>query len=59
MEIKVGDIYVRHSNERVYRVKKIDNTMVVLKKEGDEMHQCLTDIFGLEKAYTKIEPKSA
>jgi hypothetical protein len=57
MEMKVGDIYIRHSNQRVYRVKKIDNKMIVLQLMN-ERQLCLTDIFALEKRYTKV-PKSA
>ena len=57
MEIKVGDIYVRHSDAQIWKVKRIDNKMVVLELE-DEGRLGLTDIFGLEKAYTKKEPKS-
>ena len=57
MEIKVGDVYIRHSNQRVYKVKEIDNKMVVLQVMN-ERQLCLINIFGLEKGYTKIEPKS-
>jgi len=57
MEVKVGDIYIRHSNERVYQVKKIDNKMVVLQLMN-EKQLCLTNIFALEKGYTKVNPKS-
>jgi len=57
VEIKVGDIYVRHSDGQICRVKRIDNKMVVLELD-DEDRLGLTDIFGLEKAYTKKEPKS-
>jgi len=57
VEVKVGDIYVRNSDRTIWRVKKIDNIMVVLES-GDETRQTLADIFGLKKAYTKIEPKS-
>jgi hypothetical protein len=56
MEIKIGDIYIRNSNQRVYRVKRIDNKMVILELMG-EKQLCLTNIFGLEKGYTKV-PKS-
>jgi hypothetical protein len=54
MDIKIGDIYIRDSDERVYRVKNIDNKMVVLEAENGQLS--LTDIFGLEKAYSKKEP---
>jgi hypothetical protein len=56
MGVKVGDIYIRHSDKRVYRVKNIDNIMVVLEAE-DGSHLCLTNIFGLEKGYIKVGPK--
>ncbi len=58
MEVKVGDIYIRQSNERVYKVKKIDNKMVVLQLMN-ENQLCLISIFALEKGYTKVTPKSA
>jgi hypothetical protein len=56
VEVKVGDIYIRHSDRMIWRVKKIDNIMVVLESE-DETRLSLTDIFALEKAYTKRESK--
>jgi hypothetical protein len=55
MEVKVGDIYIRHSDEKVYRVKRIDNKMIVLELEDGSLLS-LTDIFALETAYTKKEP---
>ena len=55
VEVKVGDIFIRHSDRRIWRVKKINNTMVVLESE-DETRLTLADIFGLEKAYSKKEP---
>ena len=57
MEIKIGDIYIRHSDEEVCTVKWIDHKRVVLESE-DGKWVTLADIFGLEKAYTKKEPKS-
>jgi len=54
VEIKVGDTYVRHSDGKICRVKRIDHTMVVLELE-DGTRLSLTDIFGLEKGYTKKE----
>jgi len=57
VEIKVGDLYIRRSDRQICKVKRIDNKMVVLELE-DEGRLILTDIFGLEKAYTKKEPKS-
>ena len=56
MEIKVGDIYVRHSDGQICKVKGIDNKMVVLELV-DEGRLTLTDIFGLEKGYAKKETK--
>ncbi len=56
MKVKVGDIYIRHSDGKVFRVKRIDHTMVVLELEG-ETRLSLTDIFGLEKGYSKEESK--
>ena len=52
VNVKIGDIYIRTSNKKIWKVKKIDNTMVVLESE-DGTHLTLTDIFGLEKAYSK------
>ena len=54
MKVKIGDIYIRNSNKKIWKVNKIDNTMVVLESE-DGTHHTLTDIFGLEKAYSKKE----
>ncbi len=56
MEPKVGDIYIRKSDGKICRVKKIDHTMVVLELE-DETRLGLTSIFGLEKGYSKKESK--
>jgi len=57
VEVKLGDIYIRHSDGKICRVKRIDHTMVVLELE-DETRLSLTDIFGLEKGYSKRESKS-
>ena len=57
VEVKVGDIYIRHKNGKSYKVKKIDHTMVVLESYEDETRLSMTDIFGLEKGYSKKEPK--
>jgi hypothetical protein len=56
VEVKVGDIYIRHSDGQICRVKWIDRTTVVLESE-DGRRLRLTDIFGLEKAYSKRESK--
>ncbi len=52
MDVRIGEVYVRNSDEKAYRVKKIDNTMIVLESIGTGQ-LALTDIHGLEKAYTK------
>jgi membrane-anchored protein YejM (alkaline phosphatase superfamily) len=54
VKVKIGDIYIRNSNKKIWKVRKIDNTMVVLESE-DGTHLTLTDMFGLEKAYSKKE----
>ncbi len=54
MDVKFGDAYIRNSDGKICRVKKIDNTMVVLELEN-EGKQALTDVFGLERGYTKKE----
>jgi hypothetical protein len=56
LKLKVGDIYIRNSDGKVCRVKWIDRTTVVLESE-DGSRLRLTDIFGLEKAYSKRESK--
>ncbi len=56
MEIKVGDIYIRHSDGQICRVKWADRTTVVLESE-DESRLRLTTIYGLEKAYSKEKSK--
>ena len=58
MEVKVGDIYTRHSDGKICRVKWVDGTTAVLESE-DGTRLLLTDIFGLEKAYSKRESKAA
>ena len=42
MDVKIGDVYVRNSDGKVYRVKKIDNKMIVLEAE-DQSRLILTD----------------
>jgi len=54
VEAKIGDIYIRHSDGKICKVKRIDHTMVVLELE-DEARLSLTDIFGLEKGYSRRE----
>jgi len=55
-EVKVGDVYIRYSGGKNYRVKRIDHKMVVLELE-DGIRLCLTDVFALEKAYKEKESK--
>jgi hypothetical protein len=55
MDVKIGDIYIRQSDGKICRVKKIDNTMIVLESE-DGSRLTLTDIFALERAYRKKDP---
>ncbi len=53
LKIRVGDIYIRNKDGKTCRVKSIDNTMVVLESYEDKAQLILTDIFSLEKGYTK------
>jgi hypothetical protein len=55
VEVRVGDIYIRHSDEQICRVKWVGRTTVVLESE-DESRLRLTHIFALEEAYSKREP---
>jgi len=57
MDITVGDTYVRHSDEKMWRVKSVDNKKVVLESV-DGAGLTVTDIFGLKSAYTKRASKS-
>jgi len=52
VNVKVGDIYIRNSDRMLYRVKAIDNIKVILESE-DRSLLSITDIYGLQKAYTK------
>jgi hypothetical protein len=54
VEINVGDIYVSQSDGKICRVRWIDRTTVVLESD-DRPRLRLTDISGLEKAYSKRE----
>jgi len=56
VEIKVGDIYIRHSDEQICRVEWIGHGAAVLESE-DRSRLRLIDIFDLERAYTKKQPK--
>ncbi len=53
MDVKIGDIYIRNSDGKICKVKMIDNIKIVLELEDGMLS--LTDIFGLERAYTKKE----
>ncbi len=55
MGVKLGDVYIRNSDGKIYRVKKIENRMIALESE-DSAQLALTDIFGIEKLYSKKEP---
>jgi hypothetical protein len=57
VNVKVGDIYIRNSDRMLYRVKAIDNIKVILESEDGSL-LTITDIYGLEKAYTKRESKA-
>ena len=57
MEIKTGDIYIRHSDGQICRVKWIDRSTLVLESDN-ERHLRLTNIFALEEAYSKRESQS-
>jgi len=52
VEIKIGDIYIRDSDGKICKVKKIHNKRVVLESE-DGNWLTMTDIYGLEKSYRK------
>ena len=56
MNVKIGDIYIRKSDGKIWRVKRIDHKRIVLESENGARF-ALADIFGLEKAYTKKEPQ--
>jgi len=53
MDIKVGDVFVRHSDDRVWTVKKIDGNKVLL--ESPDKKLTMTDVYGLRKNYDKVE----
>jgi hypothetical protein len=58
MDIKVGDIYIRHFDGKICTVKKIDHKVIVLGSD-DGSWLTLTDIYGLQKSYGKSESKSS
>ncbi len=53
MDVRVGDVFVRHSDDRVWVVKKIDGSNVLL--ESPDKKLAMTDIYGLAKSYDKVE----
>ena len=56
--MKIGDVYIRHSDGRICKVKAFYNLKVVLESE-DGTWLTITDDRGLEKAYKKKESKVA
>ena len=72
MDIKVGDVFVRRSDKRMWTVKKIDGTKVVLEsldrdetgsltqkiriKFKDVKVLTVTDVHGLKNNYDRVEP---
>jgi hypothetical protein len=56
VNIKVGDIYIRHSDGTICKVKMIDHKTIVLESE-DGTWLTLVDISGLAKTYSKKESK--
>ena len=56
MDIKVGNVFVRHSDERVWTVKQIDGNKVLL--ESPDKKLAMTDIYGLKRNYDKVETKT-
>jgi hypothetical protein len=58
VEIKPGDIYTRHKDGVVYRVKWFDSKTVVLESQDGSLLS-MTDIYGLANAYTRRESKVA
>ena len=54
MNVVVGDVFVRHSDERVWTVKKIDGNKILLESPNGKLS--MTDVYGLEKSYDRVEP---
>jgi len=52
VNLRVGDIYVLNSDRMLYGVKAIDNIKVILESQDGSLLS-ITDIYGLQKAYTK------
>ena len=54
MDAKVGDVFVRLSDDRVWVVKTVDGNEVLL--ESPDKKLAITDIYGLAKSYDRVEP---
>ncbi len=54
MDIKVGDTFVRHLDEKVWKVKWIDGTWVILESSSKML--VMTDVHSLRKNYDRVEP---
>ncbi len=53
MKVEVGDIFIRKKGGKVYRVKSIDYKMVTLESCESKNQLILTDVFSLEKGFSK------
>jgi len=58
VEIKIGDLYTRNSDGQICRVKWTDHKTLVFESV-DGFRLSLTNIFALEKAYSKRESEPA
>jgi|MudIll2142460700_1097286.scaffolds.fasta_scaffold528564_2 hypothetical protein len=58
MEIRIGDYYIRNSDGKVCKIRRIFHRKIVLESE-DGTWLTITDDRGLEKAYKKKESKVA
>ena len=56
MDIKVGDVFVRHSDEKFWTVKWIDGTWVIHESPGKKL--AMTDVHGLRNNYDRVENKT-
>ena len=54
MNVVVGDVFLRHSDERVWTVKKIDGNTILLESPDGKLST--TDVYGLQKSYDRVEP---
>jgi hypothetical protein len=59
MDAKVGDVFVRRSDEKVWTVKSIDGIKVVLESLDKKFKKMavltMTDIHGLQNNYDKVD----